>query len=305
MNKRPESIGIVGRYRDPRVGDSMSALARHLSKRGTRVLVSEDVELDFGDARLTRVAESDLGAQCDLLVAIGGDGTMLYATHLVAHNGVPLLGINRGRLGFLTDITPDEMLDRIDDVLAGDYTLERRLVLEAEVLHDGASAGKRIGLNDIVLQKWETGRMLDFDTRINGTYVNTHGGDGLIIATATGSTAYALSGGGPIIHPELDAVVLVPICPHTLSDRPIVVRADCELEVRILERPETKAQVTCDGHLLNEMAAGDRLIVRPAANRVTMIHPPGHDYYRILRSKLHWGRGSHSRPENDRDDGPD
>ena len=294
MRDNPNSIGILGKHQDPQVRESIISLARHLHARGATVLVDKQMQLEFGKNEVQRVAEADLAARVELVIAIGGDGTMLYAARLVAHSGVPLLGINRGRLGFLADVTPADMLDRVDDVLAGAYTAENRLVLEAEVIRDGQSVASSIGLNDIVIQKWETGRMLEFDTWINGVYVNTHGGDGLIIATATGSTAYALSGGGPIIHPELDAVVLVPICPHTLSDRPIVVRADCELEVRILDRPETKAQVTCDGRLLDELASRDVLKVRPADHRITLIHPPGHDYYRILRSKLHWGRGSRS-----------
>jgi NAD+ kinase len=147
----------------------------------------------------------------------------------------------------------------------------------------------------VVVQKHATGRMLDFENWVNGVYVNTHGGDGLVIATPTGSTAYALSGGGPIIHPSLDAITLVPICPHTLSDRPIVIRADARIEVRVLERPDTRAEVACDGLPLGELAAGECLLVRAAAERVVLIHPRGHDYFRLLRSKLHWGRGSQSR----------
>jgi NAD+ kinase len=132
--------------------------------------------------------------------------------------------------------------------------------------------------------------------------VNTHGGDGLVIATPTGSTAYALSGGGPIVHPALDAITLVPICPHTLSDRPIVIRADACIEVRILDRPDTRAEVACDGQPLGELAAGERLLVRAASERVVLIHPRGHDYFRLLRSKLHWGRGSHGRASGPTDD---
>jgi NAD+ kinase len=151
-------------------------------------------------------------------------------------------------------------------------------------------------LNDVVLQKWQTGRMLDFETWIDGRYVNTHGGDGLVIATATGSTAYALSCGGPILYPELDAVVLAPICPHTLSDRPIVVRSSSTIEVRLLERPDTRAQITCDGVSLGEITPGEALVVSRAAQSVTLLHPADHDYYRILRSKLRWGRGDRMIP---------
>ena len=142
-----------------------------------------------------------------------------------------------------------------------------------------------------MLQKWGTGRMLDFETWVDERYVNTHGGDGLVVATATGATAYALSCGGPIIHPELDVMVLVPICPHTLSDRPIVIGAQSSIEVRIGEHPEARTQVICDGRILGELGPGDRVRIRPAEHRIKLIHPAGYDYYKLLRSKLHWGRG--------------
>jgi len=297
MSRRFATIALTGKYRDPRVGDSMLILARHLVSSGVRVVLDPEVKLDFGATPVEPLDEAELGGAADLVVAIGGDGTMLYATRLVAGRGVPLLGINRGRLGFLADITPGEMLRRVDEVLAGEYAEEHRLMLEA-VIDDGAAAPRRaLALNDVVLQKRATGRMLDFENWVDGVYVNTHGGDGLVIATPTGSTAYALSGGGPIIHPGLDAIALVPICPHTLSDRPIVIRGDAQIEVRVLDRPDTHGEVTCDGLLLGELAAGQRLVVHAAQERVVLIHPHGHDYFRLLRSKLHWGRGSHSRFE--------
>jgi NAD+ kinase len=297
MSRRFATIALTGKYRDPRVGDSMLILARHLVSSGVRVVLDPDVKLDFGATPVEPLDEVELGGAADLVVAIGGDGTMLYATRLVAGRGVPLLGINRGRLGFLADITPGEMLRRVDEVLAGEYAEEHRLMLEA-VIDDGDAAPRRaLALNDVVLQKRATGRMLDFENWVDGVYVNTHGGDGLVIATPTGSTAYALSGGGPIIHPGLDAIALVPICPHTLSDRPIVIRGDAQIEVRVLDRPDTHGEVTCDGLLLGELAAGQRLVVHAAQERVVLIHPHGHDYFRLLRSKLHWGRGSHSRFE--------
>jgi NAD+ kinase len=298
MSRRFRTIALTGKYRDPRVGDSMLILARHLASAGARVVLDPGVKLDFGDIPVEKVGEDQLAEVADLLVAIGGDGTMLYATRLVAGRDVPLLGINRGRLGFLADITPGEMLRRVDEVLAGDFVEEPRLMLEA-VIQDGRESARALALNDVVLQKRDTGRILDFENWIDDVYVNTHGGDGLVIATPTGSTAYALSGGGPIIHPGLDALTLVPICPHTLSDRPIVIGADSKIEVRIVDRPDTRAEVTCDGQLLGELRPGDRLCVRAAREKVVLIHPRGHDYFRLLRSKLHWGRGTHGRFDPD------
>jgi NAD+ kinase len=150
-----------------------------------------------------------------------------------------------------------------------------------------------LALNDVVVNKWETGRMLDFETSINGRFVNSHGGDGMVIATATGSTAYALSCGGPILEPDLEAWVLAPISPHTLSDRPIVIRAGSQVQLRMSERVESRAQVTCDGAFIGSLERGDSLYVEGADARITLLHPPGYDYFRLLRSKLHWGRGGY------------
>ena len=294
MNGRFQTIALTGKYRDPRVSDSMLILAEHLAAAGVRVLLDPEIRMEFPGLVVESLPEAELVAAADLVIAIGGDGTMLYASRLVAGQGVPLLGINRGRLGFLADITPGEMLRRLDEVLAGEYDEDQRLMLEA-IIENGDEPRRALALNDVVLQKRDTGRMLDFENWIDGVYVNTHGGDGLVIATPTGSTAYALSGGGPILHPSLDAITLVPICPHTLSDRPIVIRADAQLEIRVLERPDTRAEVSCDGQPLGELTAGQRLMVRAAKEHVVLIHPRGYDYFRLLRSKLHWGRGSQSR----------
>ncbi len=170
-------------------------------------------------------------------------------------------------------------------------------LLEARLITANGKTLQTLALNDVVLQKWETGRMLDFETWIDGAYVNSHGGDGLVIASATGSTAYALSCGGPIVAPHLDALVLAPISPHTLSDRPIIVSGRSVIAIRLMDRPDIRAQVTCDGVMLGELLAGDRLEVHPSARKITLLHPNRFEYYRLLRSKLHWGRGSFNNPE--------
>jgi len=285
------TIAITGKHTDPRVEESIRALTAHLSNEGRKVLIDPTVLIDFGDLAVAQPALDQLVASADLMVAIGGDGTMLYAARLAAAHALPLLGVNRGRLGFLADIANREMLERVDEVLAGKYLEEKRLMLETEILGDGP-ARTAIALNDIVLQKFETGRMLDFETWIDGVYVNTHGGDGMVVATPTGSTAYALSGGGPILHPTMQAIVLVPICPHTLSDRPLVIGDDSEIEIRVLAREGTRSEVICDGRLLDELTPDEKLIVRRGPAPVLLIHPVDYDYFRILRSKLHWGRGN-------------
>jgi NAD+ kinase len=187
------------------------------------------------------------------------------------------------------------MLENLQQILDGYYSRESRLQLEAKVTSSDGSERSATALNDIVLQRRQTGRMLDFETRIADRYVNTHAGDGIIVATPTGSTAYALSCGGPILEPLLDAVVVVPICPHTLSDRPIVIPSSLDIEFKLLRRHDTKAEVSVDGHWLGELEPDDSLLISESRNRITLIHPPGYDYYGILRSKLHWGRDSRTR----------
>lgn len=285
------TCALVGRFSDPRVAESVGTLLPHLHSRGVRVLVSEDAELPRG-APVTAVPERTFGERADLVIAVGGDGTLLYGARLVARHNVPLLGVNRGRLGFLTDVMPQDMLQSVDAALAGKLEADERPLLTARLHRPRGEPAQSFAMNDVVMQKHDTGRTLDFETRIDGTYVNTHDGDGIIVASPTGSTAYALSCSGPIIEPHLPALVLVPICAHTLSDRPIVVAARCVIEVALLERADTQANVTCDGALLGAMTPADRLEVTTAAERVTLLHPPGHDYYRLLRSKLRWGRGS-------------
>jgi NAD+ kinase len=284
-------VALAGRAADPRVGEAMRLLAQHLLARGHAVRAVADEGLVLQDAGVSTVLEPDLALDADLIVAVGGDGTMLHAARMAAMADVPVLGVNRGRLGFLADVGPEQMLQSVDDALAGRCRAERRMLLAAHILADGIGIDA-LALNDVVVAKRETGRMVDVRTWVNGAYVNTHVGDGLIVATPTGSTAYALSCGGPILHPSLDAVVLVPVCPHTLSDRPIVVPAGSVVEIELADRFESRAQVVCDGIVLCDLDPGVRLRVERAKVSATLLHPPGHDYYRILRSKLHWGRGT-------------
>jgi NAD+ kinase len=277
MSTSFRNIVIVGKPDEPRVTEPTKQLQAHLTEAGVNLLAREEID------------------SADLVIAIGGDGTMLYASRLARESGTPILGINRGRLGFLADVTPEEMLTSVDHILQGDYSTDSRLLLEAKMLRRNGDQEVAYALNDVVLQRRETGRMVDFETRIAGQYVNTHSGDGLVIATPTGSTAYALSCGGPIIEPQLDAVVVVPISPHTLTDRPIVVSSGQPVEVSLLQRDDTKAEITVDGNPMGDIWPGDKLQISAANNRVTLVHPPGYDFYEILRSKLFWGRDNRTR----------
>ena len=204
-------------------------------------------------------------------------------------------GINLGRLGFLADVSADDMHVHLDEIFAGHFQEERRSLLYSSVIRNGRIVSESDALNDVVIHKWDIARMIEVDTSIDGRFLNSLRADGLIVSTPTGSTAYSLSCGGPIISPRLDAIVVVPICPHTLTDRPIVIPADQSIEVILLERDETKASITVDGHAVGEIRPDDRLTISASDKRVTLVHPPGFDFFSILRSKLFWGRDSRKR----------
>ena len=293
MTKEFKRIGLWGRFFDSRVANPANQITSHLLKRGIEVLAPNSPEADSLEGA-ERVAAADLGARVDLLIAIGGDGNLLRGTRCVAGHDVPLIGINRGRLGFLTDIMPDQMLTALDAILAGNYLAEQRLLLSARIDSDENTSDAMFALNDVVLQRGDTGRILDFVTTVDGSYVNTHGGDGLIVATPTGSTAYALSCGGPIIRPDVAAIVMVPIAPHTLSDRPLVMQSSSLIQISVERGAEGTAQVTCDGEELGYLNPGQTLEIRAAAEHVTLLHPNDYNYYELLRSKLNWGRANRS-----------
>ena len=297
MNKTFTRIALVGNVEDARVADSLVALATHLRARGLAVLVDRGIDVKGLPEGLLRRAVGELGQDADLIVAIGGDGTLLFAAQLALARRVPLLGVNRGRLGFLTDVLPDDMIANLDHVLEGRYETDERQLLAAKLPVAGGRLLEYRALNDVVVQRQATGRMLELEVWVDGRFVNTHGGDGLVIASSTGSTAYALSCGGPIVHPALAAIVIAPISPHTLSDRPVVISRESRVEIRLIARSGMRAQVTCDGFLLGDLEAATPLTIGPAGERITLLHPPGHDFFRLLRSKLHWGRSGRAGSE--------
>ena len=218
---------------------------------------------------------------------VGGDGTLLNAARSLAECGVAVLGVNLGRLGFLVDVSPEEMPDQLDRILAGDFTEEQRTLLHMTVTRDGKVLGESAALNDVVVHKKDIARMIELDTYIDRHFLNTNRSDGLIISTPTGSTAYALSGGGPILHPRLDAITLVPICPHTLSNRPIVLHDESTIEI-VIHKGTLEATVSCDGQVNQSLEADDLITVRKHDHALRLLHPPGHDYFAVLREKLRW-----------------
>lgn len=229
---------------------------------------------------------AELACHCDLAIIVGGDGTLLSAAREFADHQVPLLGVNLGRLGFLVDISPDDLEVSLGAVLDGEYDEDRRFLLHATI----SGQPPALAFNDVVLHKWNIARMIEFETWIDGRFVYTQRSDGLIISTPTGSTAYALSGGGPLLAPGLDVIALVPICPHTLSNRPIVVHADSEIEIAVCGHTDPRdVRVTCDGAARLTMNAGDKLHIHRHENPVRLLHPVGHDHFDVLRAKLGWG----------------
>ena len=231
-----------------------------------------------------------MGEQCDLVIVVGGDGSLLHAARDLVDYGVPILGVNRGRLGFLTDISPDELEDRVADVLAGNYVATERFLLEAELQRNGQIIDTGIALNDVVLQPSGSIRMVEFEISIDNQFVYSQRSDGLIISTPTGSTAYALSAGGPIVHPNLAAINVVPINPHTLSNRPILVDSSSTLSVNVLESNTVDAFVVCDGQNYLDVQLGDILHVRRKAKNLKLLHPEEHNFYLTCRTKLNWAR---------------
>lgn len=291
MQKPIRTCALVGRFQDARVAECVLALLPLLQSRQVSIVGLDDSTAASAPAGVTILPASQLIERADIVIAIGGDGTLLYAAGLVAEHDIPLLGINRGRLGFLTDVLPQDMERSLDAVFAGDCVADARVLLQARLRSPEGAVAERFALNDIVFNRLETGRMLDFETRIDGQYVNSHAGDGMVVATSTGSTAYALSCGGPIVNPRVNVLVVAPICPHTLSDRPIVIPGDSRIEIRLLSQTAATAQVTCDASVLGELKPGGQLEILPAGKSITLLHPPGYDYFRLLRSKLHWGLG--------------
>ena len=288
MSAQFHTIGLIGKLDDPNVADKLAILASDLPTRGLNVLLDDSAASYFTQPAHPVLSRSELAGECDLAIVVGGDGTLLNAARSFAEADVPLLGINLGRLGFLADISPDEMRERLDEILAGKYEEERRSLIHATVLRKGAIVCASDALNDAVIHKWHIARMIEVDTSVNGRFLNSLRADGLIVSTPTGSTAYALSGGGPILDPSLGALVLVPICPHTLSNRPVVVSDQADIEIVLQGGDDTRAQLTCDGQVNFELLAGDCVQIRRKKHDLRLIHPQQHDHFAIMRRKLRW-----------------
>jgi len=285
----PKTIGLIGKYGDPQIAPIIADLIQFLQGRGLKVLLEQASAeiLALHHPHTCPIAE--IGKHIDLAVMVGGDGTMLNAARNIAAFGVPMIGVNLGRLGFLTDIAANSMLADLGKVLDGDFKIEERLLLTAEVVRDDRSVHTSNAFNDVVINKGALARLIEFETYVNDEFVNSVRADGVIVATPTGSTAYALSAGGPILHPTLPAMVLVPICPHTLSDRPLALSSDSRIEIIMTDTGNQSAHVTFDGQSNFSLHDFDRIRVQRADTPAILIHPSRRNHYDVLRAKLRWG----------------
>ncbi len=279
-------IVVYGRQRAGTEGFSqtLNTLVEFLRQKGVALSIETETAAALPNNTLPTVSIENLRGQCDLMVVIGGDGSLLHAAHSAVEQEIPVIGINRGSLGFLTDIAPNDIHAQLGAVLDGHYIAESRFLLKT-TLENGHS---QVALNDVVLLPGNVAQMIEFDIAIDGEEVSHQRADGLIIATPTGSTAYALSGGGPIIHPSLDALVMVPMFPHTLSSRPIVIAADSTISIRIASHMETHPLISCDGSKTIPVPAGTCFTIAKLPRALKLIHPTTYNYYDTLRSKLKW-----------------
>ena len=285
-----QSVGLLGRVYNDQTCRSANCLIDFLHGRGIQVVVLTAMAewLNRGDVK--QGDEAVIGQECHLVIVIGGDGSMLGAARAMVSYQIPMLGINRGRLGFLTDIMPNEIEQKVSEVLDGDYMTESRFLIDMTIVREGETIIEGDALNDVVLHPGRYIRMIEFELYIDGQFVYSQSSDGLIVSTPTGSTAYALSGGGPLMYPNMEAIVLVPLNPHTLSSRPIVVSSDSQIKLIIGEEMNTPLNITCDGQASELVRAGDEVYITRKPVRLELIHPTDHNYYETCRTKLGWGR---------------
>jgi NAD+ kinase len=287
------TIGLIGRKEHPGVEESLQVLVDYLASHDEITLIIDEATADVveqgeGYDDLQILSPEEMAQQCDLVIVVGGDGSMLKVAPLMAEYNTPVVGVNRGTLGFMTDILPDEVEERIALVLAGEYKIETRFLLDVSAEHKGEIIELGCALNDVVIHPGIAAQMIEFELYIDDEFVYNQASDGLIVATPTGSTAYSMSAGGPIMHPRLDAMVLVPMYPHSLSSRPIVIDANCEVTIVVGDRHNINPQVSCDGLVTLTTEPGDRIMIGKKPSPLTLIHPSDYNYYETCRSKLGW-----------------
>ena len=283
-----QNVALIGKHNAPEISEPLLRLAGFLASRGLSVVVDSLTAEHLKDSPYPAMNLDEIGHVADLAIVLGGDGTMLNIARTLSPCHIPLVGVNQGRLGFLTDLSLDNMQDSIAAMLDGKFVTEQRLLLSAQILHDDVEVFSGLAFNEVVVHRSNISSMIEFEVRIDGEYLYNQRADGLIVSTPTGSTAYAMSAGGPILHPSLDVIELVPVCPHSLSNRPIVVKSSSVLE--ILPHRTGDLRVRFDSHTSYDMQLHDKVIVARHPETVCLLHPVGHSYYHTLREKLLWNQ---------------
>ena len=291
MNPQFRTVALIGKYQSPDISGPLLALAAFLESRGVAVLIEEGTALSLGADGKPATYET-IGTRADLAIVLGGDGTMLNAARRLAEYRVPLVGVNQGRLGFMTDIARQDMIAGITALLEGEFSSEQRFLLDIEVLRGGSRVLHTLALNDVVVNKGDIGRMIELEVKVDGEFIYVLRADGIIVATPTGSTAYALSANGPILHPAVPGIALVPLCPHALSNRPITLCDQSKIEITLM--PPHDARIHFDGQMRFDARAGDCVRVMRSRHAITLLHPPGYSYLAMLREKLHWSSSPRS-----------
>jgi len=297
MTSKFRHVALFGKYQSVASGSSgassrqaMEDIAQFLHAQGCEVLFEQDTAQNLSISGYPVLDVAALGAQCDLGLVVGGDGTMLGLGRQLAHSGLPLIGINQGRLGFITDIPFGNFASTLAPMLRGDYEEDLRSLMQGRVMRNGHCVFDALAMNDVVVNRGATSGMVELRVEVDGHFVANQRADGLIIATPTGSTAYALSAGGPMLHPSIPGWVLVPIAPHTLSNRPIVLANTMEIAIELVSGRDASANF--DMQSLASLLHGDRIVVTRSNHQVRFLHPLGWSYFDTLRQKLHWNEGA-------------
>ncbi|MGB0893600.1 MAG: NAD(+) kinase [Parashewanella sp.] len=288
MKTEFQTIGLIGKPQHLGTNSTLIELYQWLHKQEIKVLVEERVAKDI-DKKVEAVDLLELGRRCDLAIVVGGDGNMLGAARVLSRFEIDVIGVNRGNLGFLTDLDPDDFEKGLSALLKGEYEVEQRFLLKAEVHRHGRLKSSNSAVNEAVLHPGKIAHMIEFEVYIDDKFMYSQRADGMIISTPTGSTAYSLSAGGAILTPNLDALILVPMFPHTLSCRPIVIDANSTIKLLVSPDNDDNLEVSCDGHVHLSVLPGDEIIIRRSSEHLNLIHPKGYNYFHVLRNKLGWG----------------
>lgn len=288
MHNSFKTIGIIGKPSDSGITETITRVCTYLIEKNYRVLVAENSVEFVQNIGVQACPISELGKRCNLVIALGGDGTFLAAARAIVADDIPLIGVNLGRLGFLVDISPADLIETLAKMLAGHFSEERRYLLRARIVRKNQIIHEETAVNEVAIHRWITPSMIEIITKIDGVFLNSQRSDGLVIATPTGSTAYSLSAGGPILYPSLSALVLVPLNPHTLSNRPIVIHDSAEIEISFCQNKQINALVTCDHIEIPDVLISDKILIKKEEIPITILHPDNYDFFEILRNKLNW-----------------